>query len=121
MRKIILAAAAVAALLALGAPENRVAAMPVAAPAALGIAATDLNPVQQVRWPRHWGWGWGWRRPWIAPWPVYWGWRRPYWGGPYWGGPHWGPRPWGPYYYGYYGRPWGPCCGWGWHRHWHRW
>jgi hypothetical protein len=117
MRKIILTAAGLAALLCFAAPTHRAAAMTVATPATLGVAATDLNSVQQVRWGwhRHGGWhrhwGWGWRRPWFAPPPVYWGYR------PYWGGP-WGP---GPYYYS---RPWGPpCCGWGWgwHRHWRRW
>jgi hypothetical protein len=115
MLKTILAAAAVAALLCIGAPANRAAAMTVATPAALGVTAADRNEVQQVRW----GWrrGWGWRRP------AYWGYRpyyRPYWGYRpyYWGGP-WGP---GPYYYRPYYRPyyhpWGPCCGWGWHRRW---
>jgi hypothetical protein len=123
MRKIILAAA-VAALLCVGAPANRVAAMTVATPSALGVAAPELKSLHQVRWGRGWGWhrGWGWRRPWIAP--VYWGYRpyyhpyggyyRPYWGSRpyYWGGPP------GPYYYRPYYRPWGPCCGWGWHRRW---
>jgi hypothetical protein len=59
MRKIILAAAAVAALLCFAAPTHRAAAMTVATPAALGVAATDLNPVQQVRWGWHRRWGWG--------------------------------------------------------------
>ena len=48
MRKLVLAAAAVAALLAVGTSQNPVAAMPVAAPATLGVTAPDLNGVQQV-------------------------------------------------------------------------
>src|SRR5580704_11704666 len=107
MRKIILTAATVAALFCFAAPAHRAAAMTVAPPAALGVlgaAATDLNPVQQVRWGWHRPWGWGWRRPWFAPGPVYWGWHRQYYGAG-----TWWPGPWGPYYYG---RPWGPpCCG----------
>jgi hypothetical protein len=127
MRKIILAAAAVAALLCIGVPVDRAAAMTVATPTALGVTTPELSGVQQVRWGRGWGWhrGWGWRRP------VYWGGYRPYYRPyfsyyrPYWGyRPHyWGGWP-GPYYYRPYYRPWGPCCGWGWrrpwgwHRHW---
>jgi hypothetical protein len=117
MRKLVLAAATVAAFLAVGTSQNPVAAMPVASPAALGVTAPDVSGVQQVYWHRGWGWrgGWGWHRPW-----GYWGWRRPYWGyyggGPYYGGGYYGP-PYG--YYGGYYRPWAPCCGyWGWHRRW---
>jgi len=117
MRKVIIAAAAVAALLAIGAPENRALAMPVATPAALGLTSPDLSGVQQVSWGWHrrWAWHrhWGWRRPWAGPRSGYSGYRG-YWGGPWWPEPYYG--------YGYYGRPLGaPCCWWGWHRRWRYW
>ncbi len=48
MRKVILAAAAVAAFLSIAAPANPAAAMPVVSPATLGVTAADVNPVQQV-------------------------------------------------------------------------
>jgi len=117
MRKIILAAAAVTALLCVGAPAKRAVAMTVATPTALGVTAPDFKAVQDVRWGwhRHWGLGWR-RRPWIGGGPVYWGYRpyyrvRPWWPGP-WApyNPGWGPpAPWA---------PWGACCYWGWHRPW---
>ena len=126
MRKTILAAAALAAFLSIGAPAQKADAMPVASPAALG--APDVNPVQKVYWHRAWGWHrahyWGWRhRHWGWRHAHYWGWRHRYWGWHhrYWG---WGWRRhyWGPSYYpvGVY---WGaPCCWyrpwWGWHRYW---
>ena len=116
MRKTVLAAAAIAAFLSIGAPANNATAMTVASPSALGV--TDLAPVQQVRWGwrhhRYWGWHhhryWGWRHHRYWAWHRYhhWGWRHYYWAGPY-----YYPRPW---IGAYWGPAWGPCCWWGWHR-----
>jgi hypothetical protein len=101
MRKAVLVAAAVAALLSLAAPANRAAAMTVASPTALGVAAADLNSVQQVHWRwhhRYWGWHhryWGWHRPYY--WAGHrhywwgWGWHRRWVAYPWWQGPSWGP------------------------------
>jgi len=113
MRKTVLAAAAIAAFLSIGAPANNAMAMTVASPSALRV--TELAPVQQVRWGwryHHRYWGWRHRRYWAWHRYHHWGWRHYYWGGPYYyRGPYWGPA-------------WGPCCWWGWHRPWwgwHRW
>lgn len=100
MRKTILAAAAVAALLSIGAPVNEAAAMSAAAPTQLGLPSADGSLVQRTAIVCGY---WGCRRVWGG----YWG-PRPYWGA-YWGppGPYWGwRRPWG------WHRPWG----WGWRR-----
>jgi hypothetical protein len=74
MRKTILAAAAVAAVLSIGATANKAAAMPTAAPAQLGLATSeDAGLVQKA-----------------AIVCGYYGCRRVWWGGPYWGHPNWG-------------------------------
>ena len=77
MHKTILAAAAVAAVLSIGAPVNKAAAMAAAAPTQLGLASADASLVQRT-----------------AIVCGYWGCRR------VWGG-YWGPRP----YWGAYGAP----------------
>jgi hypothetical protein len=92
MRKILVAALIAAAIIAVNLAGGRADAMPVAAPAQLGLAAADATPMQQVRWhgwharPDRWGrrWYWGWPVPWF---------HFPRW--------HWG--------------------GWGWHHHYHHW
>jgi len=101
MRKFLLVAFAAAAILAMAAPLQRAAAMTVAAPSALGIAAADRGAVQQVRW--H---GWYPHRYWQPG--GYWG-AGPYWRHPYWGR-YWYPRMyWGwPRLY-FWPHPWG-CC-----------
>jgi hypothetical protein len=100
MRKFILAAAALAAFLSIGAPGERAAAMPVASPAALGAAATEVNPVQQVHWVRyHHRRYWRWHRHRYWHHYHYWGWRHYYWG-PYYYRPYW--RPWGWRYHYWY-------------------
>lgn len=115
MRKIIVAAAAIAALLSIGMPAQKAAAMTVASPAALGV--TDLSPVQHVHWGRyhrHWAshhhgyWAWhGHRRYWGRHHDHYWGWRHYYWAGP-WLRPCWRPGwDWHPWW-GWYR----PGCGW---------
>jgi hypothetical protein len=82
MRKTILAAAIVAAVLSIGATANKAAAMPSAAPTQLGLATpNDTGLVQKA-----------------AIVCGYYGCRR-VWGGPYWGHPwgwhrHWGWRRW---------------------------
>jgi hypothetical protein len=75
MRKTMLAAAAVAAVLSIGATANKAAAaMPTAAPTQLGLATSaDANLVQKA-----------------AIVCGYYGCRRVWWGGPYWGHPDWG-------------------------------
>ena len=85
MRKTMLAAAAVAAVLSIGATANEAAAMPTAAPTQLGLAtsadtATNSGLVQKA-----------------AIVCGYYGCRRMWWGGgPYWGHPYWGwHRHWG--------------------------
>jgi hypothetical protein len=82
MRKTILAAAAVAAVLSIGASANKAAAMSTAAPAQLGLATSaDANLVQKAAFVcgyygcRHVWWG---PHYWGHP---YWGWHRHYWGG----------------------------------------
>ncbi len=80
MRKTILAAAAVAAVLSIGATANKAAAMPTAAPTQIGLATSnDAGLVQKA-----------------AIVCGYYGCRRVWWGGPYWGHPYWGwHRHWG--------------------------
>ncbi len=81
MRKTILAAAAVAAVLSIGATANKAAAMPTAAPTEIGLATSnDAGLVQKA-----------------AIVCGYYGCRRVWWGGgPYWGHPYWGwHRHWG--------------------------
>jgi hypothetical protein len=74
MRKTMLAAAAVAAVLSIGATANKAAAMPTAAPTQLGLATSaDANFVQKA-----------------AIVCGYYGCRRVWWGGPYWVHPYWG-------------------------------
>jgi hypothetical protein len=109
MRKTLLAAVAAMAIFALAAAVKPAAAMTVAAPSALGVAAVDSNPVQQVRWR-----GWHPRRYWG---PHFWG-PRIYWGFPF---PFLNARPWpGPWLRPWY-RPWyRPWWGWRYH-HWHHW
>jgi hypothetical protein len=94
MRKSIVAAAAVAVVLGIGAPTKNAAAMPVVTPSQLGPAGGAVDSVEKtVLICGPWGCYWrpyysGWYRPYPYPYP-YWGWRRHYW--------------------------------WGWHRHWRRW
>jgi len=81
MRKTILAAAAVAAVLSIGASANKAAAMSTATPTQLGLAtSSDTSLVQKA-----------------AIVCGYYGCRRVWWGGgPYWGHPYWGwHRHWG--------------------------
>ncbi len=100
MRKTILAAlaaAAVAAILSIGMPAQRAAAMAPAAPTERGIATGHGGLVQKAAFHhRHSGYGREWR-------DQYWGWGRHYWGWPL---PAFWVRPWG--------------CGWRYH-HWHHW
>jgi hypothetical protein len=99
MRKSIVAAAAIAALVSIGAARNA-AAMPIAAPDQLGLAGGAAAAVEKTAlicgpWGCYWRHGyWGWHRPYPQP---YWGWRRHYW-------------------WGWHRHRW-----WGWHRHWRRW
>jgi hypothetical protein len=82
MRKTILAAAAVAAVLSIGATANKAAAaMPTAAPTQLGLATSDDASLVQK----------------AAIVCGYYGCRRVWWGGgPHWGHPYWGwHRHWG--------------------------
>jgi hypothetical protein len=112
MRRILLAAFTAAAILAMAAPVQPAAAMTVASPVALGVAAADGGAVQQVRW---YGWrphrAWGWRHP-YSGWHRYGYWAgRPYWGHPYWGR-RWYPRVywgWPRLWPGRFWHPWG-CC-----------
>lgn len=97
MRRTIFAAAAVAAVIAIGARSEKAAAMSAATPTELGHSSADAGLVQKAAIVCGY---WGCRRVW----PGYWG-PRPYWG----------------YYHPYYGPYWGwhhPY--WGWHR-WRRW
>ncbi len=76
MRKTLLAAAAVAAVLSIGATADKAAAMPVTAPTELGLATpadTSSGLVQKA-----------------AIVCGYYGCRHVWWGGPYWGHPYWG-------------------------------
>lgn len=90
MRKTMLAAAAIAAVLSIGAVANPAAAMPATTPSQLGLAtsaetATGSSLVQKAAivcgyygcrrvW---WGGGPYWHHP-------YWGWHHRYWGGRRW-------------------------------------
>src|ERR1700722_3443548 len=103
MRNSLLAAAAIAAVLMLGASTDKAAAMMGASPTQLGLANPDNSLVQKAAlvcnrwgcrrvWARHWasGWGRGWRRPWARPWIG----PRVGWNGGWGGGGAWlGPRP----------------------------
>ena len=99
MRKSIVAAAAIAVLVSIGAPARNAAAMPVVTPGQLGLAGGPADSVEKTvlicgpwgcQWrPRYWGWYRpypypypyrGWYRPYPYPYP-YWGWRRHYWWG----------------------------------------
>jgi|GEM_PF-830498 hypothetical protein len=95
MRKTMLAAAAVAALLSIGASADGAAAMTTATPTQLGVATANDGLVQKAAIVCGY---WGCRHVWWGP-PRYYGYYGP---GPYWG----------------WHRPW-----WGWHRHWwwHHW
>ena len=85
MRKTLLAAAAVAAVLSIGATANQAAAMPTAAPTELGLATSnDAALVQKAAIVcgyygcRHVWWGgpyWGWHHPYWG-WHRRWGWHR---------------------------------------------
>jgi hypothetical protein len=81
MRKTIFAAAAVAALLSIGATTNKAAAMPTAAPTQLGLATPDdAGLVQKAAIVCGY---YGCRRVWGGPYwgrPYYGGWHRRYWG-----------------------------------------
>jgi hypothetical protein len=69
MRKSIVAAAAIAAMLAIGAPARNAAAIPVVTPGQLGLAGGAAASVEKnvlICGP----WGCYWR-------PGYWGWYRP--------------------------------------------
>jgi hypothetical protein len=103
MRKTIVAAAALAAVLSLGASADRAAAMTAATPTELGLATADSGVVEKAalvcnRWGCRRVW-WGHRAWWGPRRRVYafagpswgWGWRRPGWG---WRGPGWGWRGW---------------------------
>jgi hypothetical protein len=90
MRKTLLAAAAVAAVLSIGATANQAAAMPLTAPTELGLAtpadtAANSGLVQKAAVVCGY---YGCRHVWGGP---YWGWRHPYWGWHhrYWGWRHW--------------------------------
>jgi hypothetical protein len=103
MSKTVLAAAALAALLSLGASADRAAAMTGATPTELGLATIDSGQVQKAALVcGRWGCRRVWRGPvgrvWVGPrrpiygfagprWGVGLGWRRPGWG---WRGPGWG-------------------------------
>jgi hypothetical protein len=95
MRKILIAAFAAAAIVTMAGPIDRAAAM---SPAALGAAAVNASPIQEVRWHHRY---WGPHAYWGFPFPFFY--VRPPW-------IHFYARPWpGPWF-----RPW-----WGWHyRHW---
>ena len=92
MRNSILPAAAIAAGIALAAPANNTAAMPVATLGQLGLAEGAAGALEKAvlvcgPWACYWQPGyWGWYRPY-----PYWGWRRHYWWG--WHRP-WGWRRW---------------------------
>jgi hypothetical protein len=83
MRKTILAAAAVVAVLSIGASANKAAAMSTATPTQLGLATSDDTSLVQK----------------AAIVCGYYGCRRVWWGGgPYWGHPYWG---WHRHYWGW--------------------
>ena len=85
MRKSIVAAATVAAVLAFAVPAGKAAAMPVATPNQVGLsgsAGVEKTVLICGPWGCYWR-PWGWYRPY-----PYWGWRRHYWWG--WHRPGWG-------------------------------
>jgi len=110
MRKSIVAAATITAVLSIGTPTRNATTMPVVTPGQLGIAGGIADSVEKTvlicgPWGCHWRPRyWGWYRPYAYPYP-YWGWRRHYW----WG---WHRHRW----WGWHRHHW-----WGWHRHWRRW
>jgi hypothetical protein len=68
MRKAIFAACAAATVLCLGAPADQAAAMPIASPTTIGLAASQSatpTPVYYRRWHRRYGY-----RPYYAPHPY---------------------------------------------------
>jgi hypothetical protein len=89
MRKTLLAAAALAAFLSIGAAVKEAAAMPATSPVQLGLATSADNSLIQKA-------GCGYYGCWYT-----------WWSGPYWHHPYWG---WRPHYWG-----WHPH-NWGWHR-----
>ncbi len=94
MRNWTLAAAAITTVLAVAAPANYAAAMPVAAPGQLsftGAGGLEKTVLVCGPWGCYWRPGyWGGYRPYPYGYP-YWGWRRHYWWG--WHRP-WGWRRW---------------------------
>ena len=104
MRKSIVAAATIAAVLSIGTPTRNATAMPVVTPGQLGLAGGVADSVEKTvlicgPWAaigaRAIGDGTALSVP--VPVPLYWGWRRHYW-------------------WGWHRHRW-----WGWHRHWRRW
>jgi hypothetical protein len=94
MRRVVLAAAATLAILAVGSlVPNRAEAMTVTTPAGIKAAIDDSNLIQDIACRRVWRCG-----------PYGCGWRRVCWGGPYYGGPYYG-YGYRPYYGGPYWRP----------------
>jgi hypothetical protein len=88
MRKTLLAAAAVAAVLSIGATANQAAAMPLVAPTELGLTtppdtATNSGLVQKAALVCGY---YGCRHVWGGPYwcPHYWGWHHRYWGWRHW-------------------------------------
>jgi hypothetical protein len=84
MRKILLAAAGAATILAAGATLNRSEAMPIAA--GVGSAAEAINPVEKTTCWRLGRFGWGWYPCGYYGAYSYWG-PRPYWSHRFYGGP----------------------------------
>jgi hypothetical protein len=85
MHKSLVAAAATVAVLAIGGPANKAAAMLVVTPNELGLAGGAATVERTVlvcdAWRCYWRPGyWGWYRPYPYPYP-YWDWRRHYWWG----------------------------------------
>ena len=88
MRKTLLAAAAVAAVLSIGAATNQATAMPLVAPTELGLAtpadtASNAGLVQKAAIVCGY---YGCRHVWGGPYwrPHYWGWHHRYWGWRHW-------------------------------------
>ena len=93
MRKTVLAAAALAVMLSIGASVDRAQAMTGVMPTELGLSTSNSGLVQNAALVCG---RWGCRRVWVAPRRRFyafagpswrWGWRRPGWG---WRGPGWG-------------------------------
>jgi hypothetical protein len=128
MRKYVMIAAMAAAVIFAAALPYRASAMAISAPSGLATAVAAVDPVENVRWYRHYGyrhyWGyrhhyWGYRHYWHRTYwrHRYWGWRRPAYYGAYYRPCCYAYRPYywyRPYYYG-----WG--WGWGWNRRWWWW